>query len=89
MRDFPTVEWTLYFKNTGTTDTPILSDILALDTRIERSGGGDFVLHHHKGTFVRADDFEPLTTTLKPKRQTPLRAAGRPAARPRLPLLQS
>ena len=25
--DFPVVEWTLYFKNTGTSDTPILSDI--------------------------------------------------------------
>ncbi len=63
--DFPTIEWTLYFKNIGTTDTPILSDLLALDTRIEKNGSGEFVLHHHKGTFVRADDFEPLTSTLK------------------------
>lgn len=77
--DFPTVEWTLHFKNTGTTDTPILSDILALDTRFEKSGSGDFVLHHHKGTFVRADDFEPLTTTLKPNDK--LRFAP-PAGRP-------
>jgi alpha-galactosidase len=30
--DFPTIEWTLYFKNTGTQDTPILSDILSLET---------------------------------------------------------
>lgn len=77
--NFPTVEWTLYFKNTGTSDTPILSEILALDTRIERSGSGDFTLHHHKGTFVRADDFEPLTTTLKPNDK--LRFAP-PAGRP-------
>ncbi|MBI2929317.1 MAG: alpha-galactosidase [Verrucomicrobia bacterium] len=64
--DFPTVEWTLYFKNGGSTDTPILSDIRALDVRLERSGKSEFVLHHHKGTFVRVDDFEPLTTTLGP-----------------------
>jgi len=64
--DFPNVEWTLYFKNTGTNDTPILSDVLALDTSLARNTGREFVLHHHKGTFVRADDFEPLTSTLKP-----------------------
>ena len=34
--DFPTVEWTLYFKNTGCEDSPILSDIQALDTKVER-----------------------------------------------------
>ena len=35
--DFPTVEWTLYFKNTGSADTPILEKIQALDIRIDRS----------------------------------------------------
>jgi alpha-galactosidase len=63
--DYPTVEWTVHFKNTGTTDTPILSEVLALNTDLARNGAGEFLLHHHKGTFVRADDFEPLTTTLK------------------------
>ncbi|MHB9006191.1 MAG: alpha-galactosidase [Limisphaerales bacterium] len=64
-QDYPTVEWTLHFKNTGTTDTPILAGIEALATRFERREQAEFVLHHHKGTFVRADDFEPLTTVLK------------------------
>lgn len=77
--DFPTIEWTLHFKNTGPNDTPILSDILALDTRLERGSGGEFTLHHHKGTFVRVDDFEPLTTPLKPN--DTLRFAP-PAGRP-------
>src|ERR1022692_1802015 len=77
--DFPTVEWTLHFKNTGTSDTPILSDLFALDTHVEKSGGADFVLHHNKGTFVRADDFEPLRSTLKPNDK--LRFAP-PAGRP-------
>ncbi|MCL4179926.1 MAG: alpha-galactosidase [Verrucomicrobia bacterium] len=65
-RDFPTVEWTVYLKNTGKRDTPVLSAIEALDTAFERSSGTAFLLHHHKGTFVRADDFEPLTSTLRP-----------------------
>ena len=77
--DYPTVEWTLHFKNTGATDTAILSDILALDTDLTRNGRGEFLLHHHKGTFVRVDDFEPLTTTLKPEEK--LRFAP-PAGRP-------
>jgi alpha-galactosidase len=35
-QDFPTVEWTVYFKNIGTADTSILSNIQALDARFER-----------------------------------------------------
>ncbi len=77
--DFPTVEWTLHFKNTGTRDTPILSDLFALDTHFEKNSNADFVLHHNKGTFVRADDFEPLRSTLKPNDK--LRFAP-PAGRP-------
>ena len=77
--DFPTVEWTVYFKNTGTTDTPILSDIHAIDTRFERSGQGEFLLHHNRGTSVRPDDFEPLTTVLGPdSRQRLAPPGGRP-----------
>ncbi len=64
--DFPTVEWTGYFKNAGTADTPILESIKAIDTRFDRGNASEFILHHQKGTFVRADDFEPLTTTLGP-----------------------
>ena len=65
-RDFPTVEWTLHFRNGGGADTPILSEIQALDTSLQASAGVEFTLHHHKGTFVRPDDFEPLTTVLGP-----------------------
>jgi len=65
--DFPTVEWTVYFKNTGSTDTPIISEIRALDARFEAKEKGDFVLHHHSGTLVTARDFEPHETPLKPK----------------------
>ena len=33
--DFPTVEWTLYFRNAGDKETPILADICPLDIQVE------------------------------------------------------
>ncbi len=79
--DFPTVEWTVYFKNTGSADTPILSDILALDTSLQRNSQGEFVLHHHVGTNVTRNDYQPLTSELKPKEKLRLAPShGRPCA---------
>lgn len=63
--DFPSVEWTMYLKNAGTADTPILSDVQSLDARFERGGEGEFVLHHWNGTYVNRSDYEPHETTLK------------------------
>lgn len=63
--DFPTVEWTIYFKNTGVTDTPILESIQALDTHFERNGDGEFVLYHNKGAPATANDYEPYATPLE------------------------
>src|SRR5208283_1143483 len=47
--DFPVVEWTLYCTNIGRRNTLILENIQALDTRFERNGEGEFVLHGNKG----------------------------------------
>ncbi len=52
--DFPAVEWTVYFKNTGSENTPLLEKLQAIDTRIERGPEGEFLLKHHKGRHVRA-----------------------------------
>ena len=78
-KDYPTVEWTVYFKNEGTTDTPILESIQAIDTIFERSSQGEFVLHHHIGDKCTIDSFAPVQTTLSPnvaKKFVP--AGGRP-----------
>ena len=40
-RDYPAVEWVLYFKNTGSADTPILDQVHAVDTPIDIPVGGD------------------------------------------------
>ena len=74
--DFPIVEWTVYFKNTGAGDTPILEDILALDASFHRTGGGEFVLHHNVGSPCTANDFQPLETGLKPDVSKRITAAG-------------
>jgi len=70
-RDFPTVEWTWYFKNAGGKDTPILSDIQALDIRLERTAGPsteqtEFRLRHNVGSPCAANDYQPLETVLAP-----------------------
>ena len=81
--DYPTVEWTVWFKNTGTNSTPILKDIQGLDTRIERAGDGEFILHGNKGDWCVAESYEPYRLTLGPgagKRFVP--AGGRPTNGP-------
>ncbi len=67
-RDFPTVEWTVYFKNNGMGDTPIIAGIQALDARWEREGEGEFLLHHEFGTFWphTPNDFIPQESLLGP-----------------------
>ena len=47
---FPTVEWTVYFKNAGRADTPIIESIRALDVRLEREPGCEFLLRHAVGS---------------------------------------
>ncbi|HKI68179.1 MAG TPA: hypothetical protein VKA67_01215, partial [Verrucomicrobiae bacterium] len=74
--DFPVVEWTPYFKNTGTKDTPILEKIQAVDINLKRGEKGEFVLHHAKGSQAQIDDFRPLLTTLAPKSDTTITTSG-------------
>ncbi len=74
--DFPTVEWTVFFKNNGTADTPILEDILALDAPFHRTASGEPVLHHNVGSPCQPNDFQPLETALKPGTSKRVTAAG-------------
>ena len=74
--DFPTVEWTVYFKNEGTKDTPILEKIRALDTQFERHPEGEFILHHVKGSQSTPTDFQPLEIPLEPRADEHILAAS-------------
>lgn len=78
-RDFPAVEWTLYFQNTGDHDTPILADIQAVDTSLRRASDGEFVLHGNKGDSCTPQNYEPYRHTLGPQvAQRFAPATGRP-----------
>ena len=74
--DFPAVEWTVYFKNTGSKNTPILANIQAMDAQIEREAKGEFVLRYCKGDTSRADLYQPVVETLSPKIHRRLAPAG-------------
>jgi alpha-galactosidase len=74
--DFPTVEWTLYFKNASPNDTPIIEKIQALDLELSRSGDGEFLLHHNIGSPANGNDYGPLETRLAPGVTKRLAGAG-------------
>jgi len=75
-QDFPTVEWTLYFRNAGAADAPILEDIHALDLGLRRGHYGEFVLHHAVGSPCQVNDYQPLASPLTPGSTMRVAAAG-------------
>jgi len=52
---FPAVEWVAYLRNGGTADSPLLSDIRALDACWNVGAGT--LLHRSRGSRCRVDDF--------------------------------
>jgi alpha-galactosidase len=58
--DYPTVEWTLDFKNTGDKDTPIIGGIQPLDTSFVHPTDGEFSLHSIKGDSCTPDSYQPF-----------------------------
>lgn len=71
-----TVEWTLYFKNTSKSDTPIIADIQALDARFEQPAKGEFTLHHHTGSPYTPTDFQPFSTRIPAKTELVISTSG-------------
>ena len=80
--DDPVVEWTVYFRNTGTKNTPILQNIQGLDTRFERGHAGEFVLRYNSGDWCREYSYEPHSARLNPgtSSRSPRSADDRPMA---------
>ncbi len=65
--DFPTVEWTVYFKNIGKKDSAMLSDIQALSLKLARDGPEEFLLHHQVGSPANLTDYAPRQSWLPPQ----------------------
>jgi alpha-galactosidase len=64
--DYPAVEWTVYLKNSGTSNTPILQDIKGLNISFHRKDGPEYILNGNKGDFTTEDSYEPYRVTLRP-----------------------
>ena len=86
--DFPTVEWVVHFKNTGTNDTPILSDIQGVDL----APGAQRLRRIHPqpscGRQLQPGKLCASAVDLEPEVRASLRARRRPAHERGLSLLQ-
>lgn len=74
--DFPAVEWTVYLRNTGRSDTPIVDNLQGLDTTFQNPGKDEFVLHHNVGSPANGTDYSPIETPLPPHAVKQISAAG-------------
>lgn len=75
-RDFPVSEWTIYFKNRGNKNTPIISNIKSMDFKVKRTGKADFLLHHANGSPAANDDYRPMTSIILDKTQKTIATSG-------------
>lgn len=74
--DFPAVEWVVYLKNTGPTNTPILEGIQAFDGLLPVPSADQTTLHWAKGAVASFDDFAPQETVLKRGAKVRLQPGG-------------
>jgi alpha-galactosidase len=59
--DYPVVEWTAWLTNTGSSPTPIISDLYGLDGAF---AGASPVLNHSNGDFYSEEGYTPQNTPL-------------------------
>ncbi len=62
---FPVVEWTVWIKNTGKTDSPLIENIQGLDYTLAASVTDVLSLHGIRGDTCVAESFQPWTRELK------------------------
>ena len=74
-KDFPAVEWVIYFKNTGGTDTPIIENVRPLDTDLS-SPSADPTIHYARGAACSMSDFMPMTRVLGERGELHLQPGG-------------
>ena len=76
--EYPAVEWTVYLKNRGTGDTPLIENLYGMDLCFE-SGGDPVVIKTIKGDDCSASSFEPIEVELgEAGRYQSSPAGGRP-----------
>jgi alpha-galactosidase len=63
-KEYPAIDWVVYFRNNGTNDTPIIENIKALDINILTQG--NVILHHSHGSSSTITDFLPIEDIMAP-----------------------
>lgn len=59
--DFPGLEWVLSFENTGGKDTPLISEVQALDLQLNHGRKGQrYIIHGANGGRSLPDDMQPF-----------------------------
>lgn len=74
--DYPVIEWTVYLKNTGEKETPILENIQGMDVSLGNEGVGEYVLHNMRGDDCSPSSYEPLEFKLVKDSSHRFAAAG-------------
>lgn len=62
--DFPAVEWTIRFRNTSKTNTPLIERARAIDCSFRYGKEGAVTLHHSRGSSGERSDFEGYADVL-------------------------
>ena len=76
-KDYPALDWVLYFENRGATDTPMLENILTADLTLGSGNGRrPFVLHQLRGDSASAASFTPYQTSLAAGQETTIAPTG-------------
>jgi alpha-galactosidase len=80
-KDYPAVDWLLYFENRGKNDTPIIENIRTADLQLGTGNGKrPVVLHQLHGDSCNETTFTPFDTTLAAGGSTRMAPArGRPS----------
>ena len=63
-QEFGAVEWVLYFSNTGSVDTPQITQVKSVDYGAMSSVNGDFEVLHALGSNHSRADFRPVMTKI-------------------------
>lgn len=64
--DTPGVDWTIYFTNKGTENTPVIEQVKAVDVEVTPPLGSPVVLRRLNGTLVGAEDWMPFDQEMLP-----------------------
>jgi len=62
--DFPAAEWFLRFKNEGSSDTPVIADVMSCAVKFDDWSEGESTLYRALGSEAQRSDFAPVRDVL-------------------------